>query len=272
MKLVSSIALGLAVAGMIAGCGGSGSSTGLSGGRLSKQRVLELLTSGLKDGSVLRNSGTGRKPQTRHHEGGDGSFFYDDFMGLWIEWIQGDIDDYESPSGERYWVDHDKTQSAGHNLMWASDPNVFPLVLRNERKITWGEFAGEEEGDTYALNADDSGQSQGYGKYPGYGTFEYSGSWALNGFGEWKLKYTYADGTWHEHTYTSHDDLTTTWVIKTSVGVTFTLTFAEDYSGTGTIQGAGEGLPATMAWDHYGDGFITWSDGSQTPFNVNDLG
>ncbi len=268
------------VALLLAGCGGSGGGGG-SKARLSRSAVLDLLKKGVKQNSSIGGDRSARlrnakapsllrsRAKARNHEDEDGSFWYSDWLELWIEQVVGTEADETGPTGERYWVDHEKTQPGGHMLHWVSASGVYPIVLKDELTLTAGAFAGEYELTEYQINEDETGSSKGRGTVPNEVEWTFTGSWDEHGHRTFDKRAEFADGSWQTYgVKDSEEDGKETVTIGTSQGVTYTLHNNGDFTGSGTITGEFEGLPATMEWDENGDGFITWSDGTKTAFNL----
>lgn len=254
----------------LAGCGGSGGSSSSKG--LSRSTLIGLLKRGVKQSAAVGGrAARTRKAPARTHEEDDGTFGYNDWIELWEEQVFGTAEDETAPNGQRFWVDHDRTQPGGHDLHWSSAPGVSPILLKDERTLTAGRFAGEYELIEVTINEDETGSSKGRGTLPGEVSWTFTNAWDEHGHRTFHQRAEFADGAWQTYDVTdSEEDGTETNVIATSQGVTYTLHNLGDFSGTGMIAGEFDGLPATMAWDENGDGFITWSDGTKTAFNLYD--
>jgi hypothetical protein len=258
MKIVKKISIAVAAAALIAGCGGSGG-PGTGGAALSRQRVMDLFARGIgkATGQPGLNDGRGRG-KTRSHEEWD--TYYDDQLQLWA------VFDHDEPvTGDIYYVDAELTQPAGHDLI-TTDFGP-PRVEDRNVKYDAGALAGQRHTERRTLNDDASGSAQGTGHFPNEGDYTYSMQWRADGLvTSWTEKFTYTDGTWDNFTSQENEGGTRTLTWSNSAGITFTMNFQPDFSGTGTITGNASGLPATLQWDANGAGFIRWSDGSQTDF------
>jgi hypothetical protein len=258
---------------LVAGCGGGGSSTP-SQSNLTKETVLSLLLSGVKNSSNIRtaDSGETRSPlHARQVRDGEEDKYFDEWLGLWVKQQPGLIDNPELGGGELYFEDEALTVAAGHRLTWISDPGIYPIVGKEELLYTAGNFAGERDLYEWSVNEDSSGSSKGEGTYVGVGSFKFQGSWNEMGISQFTERFTFIDGTWQDFTIKENDDLSYRLTITSSLGVKFILDFKDDQSGTGRIEGPATGLPATLVWDIDGNGTLTWSDGSTTTINIYDL-
>jgi hypothetical protein len=198
--------------------------------------------------------------------------YFDDTLGLWVEFVEGDPNDPESPSGDRYTVDEEGTIDAGHAFSWVSGGDgTEPFTIRMETIITAGNYAGLDEETILTSFPDGRNEIDFHAIYPHEGTFDYEGSWDVNGLGTVEGKFTLLDGTWERYVVSNDEAPGAQVVFETSAGVTVSLAFAEDGSGTGTITGNGEGLPAAVAWDIEGEGLITWSDGTTSEVFIPNL-
>ena len=262
----------------LGGCGGA-SNDDNAPSNLSRTAVIELLRTGVKQSANL-SAGTTRGKKngrgsiasrvTRDHESEEGGFYQDESLGLWVETVTGSVDDPTGASGERFWIDHDKTQPGGHSLRWVSESGVYPIQLKSETTFLAGSLKGLYELREDTINEDESGSSEGSGVVPNEVEYTFTGSWQSNGERSFSERAEFADGSWQTYALVAGADLETDLTIVSSQGVTYKLHTNEDLSGTGTIEGAHDGLPATMAWDESGVGTIIWSDGTTSPFNLYD--
>lgn len=259
---------------VIAGCGGGGSKPITNPSNLTKENVLSLLLSGVKNSSNIRTADSGEERSPRHarrvRDGEDDKYF-DDWLGLWVKQQPGLIDQPELGSGELYFQDEGLTVSAGHRLTWVSEPGIYPITGKEDLVYTAGNFAGERDLYEWSVNEDSSGTSKGEGNYPGTGSFTFHGGWDEGGISHFSERFTAVDGTWQDYELRENADLSFRLTIQSSLGVKFTLNFKEDQSGTGRIEGSATGLPATLAWDIDGNGTLTWSDGSTSAINIYEI-
>lgn len=258
---------------LVAGCGGGGSSTPRQS-NLTKENVLSLLLSGVKNSANIRtaDSGETRSPlHARQVRDGEEDKYFDEWLGLWVKQQPGLIDEPELGSGELYFKDEALTVAAGHRLTWISESDVYPITGKEEMFYTAGNFAGERDLYEWSVNEDSSGSSKGEGTYVGVGSFKFQGSWDEMGISQFSERFTFVDGTWQDFTTKENADLSFRLTITSSLGVKFTLDFKDDQSGTGRIEGPANGLPATLVWDIDGNGTLTWSDGSTLTINIYDL-
>jgi hypothetical protein len=249
----------------LAGCGGSGG--GSSSRSLTKQQMLAILERGVTRGLAMRDSQGGLRPRRAPEPG----LVFDETLDLWVQHLEGDPEDLTVPSGEKYFVDEAGQIDGGFSYLWNSAPNVFPNVIRMEAKYLAGNLAGVEQAIRLEFNEDESASLTSHNVYPHEGTMDYTGSWANTGLGQWQGKFTLLDESWEKYTFVKDAEGGPDFTIESSTGVTYTFHFAEDGSGTGTITGSGELLPAQIVWDAQGQGVVTWSDSSTSEIYVEPM-
>jgi len=264
---------GVCVALALVGCGGGGSKPIGGGQQVSKQQVLNLLESGFEGALRLGNDGGGpnaKKPAPkirRDHDGfGSEPWLHEEFE-LWVH-----EETKEGIRGPYFYEDQELTKPAGHDLFLTSEADVFPSIFKKDFRITAGKYAGLSEIMEFTTNENGSGTSRGNGSDITGESWEFTGSWDVDGQGTWSQTVTFADGTKQSFAMVHDGSGIEKITITNPNGITFAMNFnVEDGSGTGTITGAAEGLPATMTWDNNGDGKVVWSDGTETPFTNWDL-
>lgn len=258
MKLRNCL-LSLAFAGLLlAGCGGGG---GASAPTLSKAGVLDLLTGGFARSAPIQG-----RTGPAAHEGESGVFFNEQYQ-LWVKPVDGIVSAPTEPSGYAYYIDHELTQPAGFDYVWISDASNPPTVIRDEEVITAGPMSGFFDKVKFTLFPDESGTMESSANYPGEGGHTATGSWNPSGAGTWTMTWTPANGTAEVYQFIRNEDMTETMILQKN-GVTLTLNFALDGSGTGSITGNGEGLPASIVFGMDGLGTISWADGTTSPFDL----
>ncbi|MGV3618174.1 MAG: hypothetical protein ACO1SV_22840 [Fimbriimonas sp.] len=260
---------------LVAGCGGGGSKPVTEPSNVTKQAVLGLLVSGINNSSNIRSADGGATRSPRHarqvREGEEnGDVYFDEWIGLWVK-STSPMNDDPGASGDLYFEDQALTTPGGHRLTWLSQSGVYPITGKDELVYTAGNFKGERDLYEWTVNEDESGSSKGEGNYPGVGSFVFQGSWTPGGISHFTERFDAVDGSWQEFELQEDDDLSYVLTINSSLGVKFTMNFAQDQSGTGRIQGNAQGLPATLVWDMDGNGTVTWSDGTTQDINIYEL-
>jgi hypothetical protein len=272
-KLLSAVAIVAIV--LLAGCGGGGSSPAAPPRPITKENVLSLLVSGIRNSANLRTADAGGDRSPRHarktRDGGADEKYYDEALGLWVQLKPGLNDQPTEPSGELYFVDEALTQPAGHRLTWISEPDTYPISGKEELIYAAGTFAGERDLYEWTIDEDGSGTSRGEGTDPGVGRFVFQGGWNEAGLSNFTERFDAADGAWQTFTLHEAADLSYTLAMTSSVGVKFTLNFRPDQSGTGKLEGPADALPATLTWDIDGNATLTWSDRTTRQVNIYDL-
>lgn len=268
----------------IAGCGGGGGHKAASGS-LSRKGILALLGRAVENSSNIRGSARGKPPslmkgvkigaraafkspfKTREGEDPDlNPMMYNEWIELWEKQQWGLADDPTVGSGTVFFEDEAGTVSAGGDLTYVSDGIAWPRWVRQEVEFKAGRFKGEKSVDYAANNEDGTGVHTATAHYPGEADYTLDGRWDESGKGIWTQRWDYADGTWGNGLSTTLEDYSSSIKITTSAGITFDMMWNLDLTGSGTISGEADGLPATLVWDAEGNGTIAWSDGSKTTF------
>lgn len=277
-----SLALGAAILLSLAGCGGGG----VRGSRTpSRSDILKLLGRGVADSASLRG-GAGRSPKKAVHgvapvptaskpggsfgkrEADTNPIVFNEETGLWEKQQPGVDGDPTIGSGTLFFEDEAGTIPAGSDLTYASDGISWPRWVRTVTEYKAGKRKGWKVTDYAANNEDGSGVHTATGHYPGESDFTLGGRWDATGQGVWTERWDFVDKTWENQVWTMQEDFSGHLVITNDAGVTFDMNWLPDASGTGTIAGRYDGLPANMQWDANGDGTITWADGSKTSFTA----
>jgi hypothetical protein len=245
----------LAAAAVIIGCGGSGASS--EGGALDRTALADLLKLGLRTNAQA--AGGGRQAATRE----DSDVYFDSWLGL-----LADPSSTETRSETRYFVDQALTQPGGQAVyeFTSPSPGVFNSTWTEE--LTAGLRAGYRRSGSWAWS--DAQMSYSWSESaqdPMYGSSSSSGSYSPTTGGTYTSRWE-KDGVWNEISGVHRPDGSWTQVTRSSLGVTMTLNGTPDGSGTGTITGNSFFLPATLVFDRNGQGEITWSDGTKTPFSL----
>jgi hypothetical protein len=252
----------------LVGCGGGGS--GSSNGALSKQQMLAILGRGVERGLAMSDAGASG-PRRSQQPRVSADLVYDELLDLWVRHVEGDPENPEAPSGEKYFADEQGLVDGGYNYIWFSDPTSLPNVIRIEAKYLAGNLTGVEEAIRIESGQDESGSLTSHNVYPHEGMMDYTGSWDAAGLGQWQGRFTLNDGSWEQYTFVRDAEGGPDFTIESSSGITYAFHFAEDGSGTGTITGPGDLLPATIVWDTEGTGVVTWRDSTTSAIYVEPM-
>lgn len=231
---------------------------------MSRQAVATFLHKNLALSKTAPKGGGGA-PKTlhaaKHHtrvHGRGGDVYFDEGYQLWVE------DSTDTPNTLHFFEDEALTIPAG------SDITVSDFAARTDVRhleVLAGPHKGEVLDSVYQLHEDGGGQEDVTGQ-DAQGHFSYVATWESDGLTTYHERWDFNDGSWltflNDPKTGGHHNLR----LETSVDVVAVWTFAGDLSGTGTVTGPMDGLPATMVWDATGNGTITWSDQTTEPYNV----
>jgi hypothetical protein len=288
-SLTALAGVSLVLTGLV-GCGGGSSPGSAARPALSRQLVLQILGGAMDNSESLRENrpNANRSASTRaakpkrviparnghtraHFEDDPGNFWFDEAAAVWVMNKPGLSDEPESGSGFLFFEDQAHTIPAGSDLTFVSDPSVSPRTLRQEVSYTAGALKGFWQKDLITFRDDDSGSRQMTSFDPAAGSYTLTGAWNAAGSGTWDQRFEALDRLWQTYKWVHNANSTYTMVITTSQGITVNMLWQQDMSGTGTITGSGDGLPATLKWNENGDGTVTWSDGAISSFNAWDF-
>jgi hypothetical protein len=207
------------------------------------------------------NSGGGGG--TAPFPGPDSNFYFDYWMGLWVE-----IKDTGTTSGYYFYEDEAKTKPAGQMVSsWPADLSIYPQQWSTQYEITAGLMKGWKGAYNTIFQADSSGSSD-------YNN-ETSDGWKSNGRSRWTAAgdYTWTDhtedgrGYWSNSSGTFRANGTGGTRTESSDGYSSETIFNSDGSGRTRLNGPDPGLPATIVWDAQGNVTITWADGTVERYN-----
>jgi hypothetical protein len=239
--------LSLLAAVFSAGCGGTSAALIDQNSALLKAAIAESVEQGFSAGeSVSRSSGGG----------GGGSFapgdsFFDEFFGLYAEPVADGID---------YFLDEALTQPAGQERTTETEGEGVVFSQTTITQITAGPKAGYQSTATITFS-DERLDLSVTGTDPNSGSFETTGSFE-GGAGEFSARYTDEQGL--NRTYSVRYEESGAYQVSFNTGSNFvyTLNFLADSSGSGTVTGNSDVLPAQVTWNTEGDGQMTFADGS----------
>jgi len=257
MKILSAtkyIAIIGVLAASLVGCGGSGSTPPMVGPSGMKAEVIKAVAGGFNAKSTGQSQGTGGKRIARR----DG-VSYDSFYELYQQYIT------TNPLEIRvnYFVDEALTQPAGFQAITISangDTGIKACTIN----IT----AGPRSGHTAEITSSYVGGRSEFsyrGTDPKVGTFVASGFFE-DGAGEYRTADTDLQGVKREYIASYSADGTSRVEYDSPTSFRYTLNYAADQSGTGTVTGNSTLLPATIQWNAQGTGDITFADGTKVTF------
>ena len=228
-----------------AGVGSPGSSTSASGG--------------------VGNSFPGAHPGGRKVRGRDASFYYDEYLGLWVDFVSTDTSVVST-----LFEDQAKTKPAGS--ITSTFPATFDPALDYSYTSNYIFTAGTLKGSNGAYHTtfkvDGSGSSDYTDTEPDGSKSVGSSFTNADGSSSWKSTYKSSTG------FTSNDsgsfkvDGSGKSHFDSSDGYVTDYLYNADGSGSGKIAGPDAGLPATIVWDNMGNVTITYADGSVEKYNL----
>jgi hypothetical protein len=186
------------------------------------------------------------------------SFYYDYFLGLWV-------DVTTTPGKVTYslYVDQAKTTSAGQiQTIQPTDYNTFPQTYSSSYTFTAGALAGSQGSAQNVTNADYSGTATYSDTYADGSKDSGSSSWSGQGDYSWQSRSDLSDGSWTQSTGSWRADGSGGTKTSSSDGYSAVYVYNSDGSGNAHISGPDPGLPATIVWDAYGNTTITYADGT----------
>ncbi len=249
-------ALSLFAAVATIGCGGATSAIVSQDSALLKAEITTSVEQGFSAGESVSRSNTG---------GGGGSLapedvYFDEFFGLYANPIESGID---------YFLDEALTQPAGQERTTGSGESSSGFAQTSITQITAGPRAGYQSTSTFSFSNNRLDLSV-TGTDPETGSFETIGFFE-GGAGEFSARYTDEQGV--NRTYSVRYDESGAYQVSFNTGASFvyTLNFLADNSGTGTVTGSSDILPAQISWNTEGNGQITFADGSVVEFTGFDF-
>lgn len=211
------------------------------------------------------DAGAGSEPG----EGGGGSppgmredFYYDEWLGLWVQ-----ITNEPTHFRFDFFTDEAKSQPAGFaDSTWTGDPAVFPQTCDSTFEVHAGLLAGSS--GSYVSTSDS----------PTSGSMRYSYHWSdgSGGQGEsswsdsgsrYRNETTLPSGEWFHDSGAFQADGSGDTSSEDSAGFKTSYHWNADGSGNGRLEGPARGLPAVLRWDAFGNGRITYADGTSEEFH-----
>lgn len=251
-KSVLCASLLLAIASV--GCGGGGSLSSTSTSTLTSNVVARSIENGFfaRQMGTQASTGTARN-QPRRGESDNGTFF-DEGYQLYGRISENQVD---------YFLDQALTQPAGGStqaLTTTQTGYTFNFTLA----ITAGQFAGLSYTTDWTL----SGSSITFasaGQQPGAGSYTISGS-VIDERTVIQSTNRDADGVNRFYNVTVEADGSSKVEYNTNQLFSYTLNYAADQSGSGTVTGNSPLLPATLSWNTEGTGTLNFANGSSLNF------
>jgi len=240
------------LASMVAtGCGGSSSSLSLDSGSVRSEVARSLQGGFIAHGTT---SDTGQGGGATRSSGAQ----FDDFLGVWTK---------ENGDGRDLFTDEACTQPAGRIEDSVSfDPEKNGTVVTSNVEITGGPLAGYSRNTTMVYR-DGETLVSGNGRTPENGDYTLEGKWVSGGDSSFTMTTRKSGEEARAYSVLHRQDGTSRVVFDGKEWYRFTLNYQADDSGTGTVTGNSELLPAEVAWDTAGTGKITFKDGSVREFS-----
>jgi hypothetical protein len=240
----------LTLATILTGCGGSGtpSSTTL----LSKK--VEIATSiqqGFSARSNVSRTNAARSRSARTVAQTRGGTYFDEFYGLYARPVEAGVD---------YFVDEALTQAAGTERSTTTTTETNGFAQSSTIEITAGKLKGYKLTYLTAISGSQLTLSIS-GTDPNTGQFEIEGKFE-DGAGDFSSRYT-DKGVLRTYLVSFKPDGTSKVTFNTGSNFIYTLNYAADGSGSGTVTGENSLLPAQIVWNTSGDGEMTFADQSK---------
>lgn len=232
------------------GCGGSGASSA----PLSSTAFKESVMSSLEQGFQAKSGASEAGPSSRQSRVSDNVYF-DEYYELWAQQGEGVV---------KYFVDEALTQPAGKQTysFGTTEGGIFTKSASLE--ITAGKFKGLTQTIQITVEADSykfsfAGNNPDTGEYSAVGSYQ-------NGTGQTDVKYKDENGADRTYRVVSNADGTSRVEFNTGLNFVYTLNYAADGSGSGTVTGSNDLLPATITWNSSGDGQVNFADATSVSF------
>lgn len=236
----------------LVGCGGGGSVTSPSTAtRVTKQEILTAVEQGFASKQQSQGGVSGATRATR----AESLAVYNEFYALWVLPVEG---------GEDFFADAALTQPAGKMRYFYTPGEQGQFSKGSTVEITAGPQKGYSA--TYSVILDSNGLRYDFqGTSPEFGPFSTVGS-SINGVTIVKNGFRDPQGNMRYYDIEYRSDSTTTVRYNNDKLFNIELSYTAEGTGTGTVTGSSELLPATLTWDRDGTGVITFKDGSTQRF------
>ena len=240
---------------VLAGCGGGGSVTPpVEGTRVTKQEILTAVEQGFASKQQGQSGVSGASGASRATRA-ESLAVYNEFYELWVLPVEG---------GEDFFADAALTQPAGKMRYSYTTGEQGQFSKGSTVEITAGPQKGYSA--TYSVILDSTGLRYDFqGTSPEFGPFSTVGS-SINGVTTVKNGFRDPQGNMRYYDIEYGTDSTTKVRYNNDKLFNIELSYTAEGTGTGTVTGSSELLPATVTWDREGTGTITFKDGSTQSF------
>lgn len=188
-------------------------------------------------------------------------FYYDEWLGLWVQ-ISFDTTSYRND----FYLDEEKTRPAGYVVStWPEFWDQYPLSYRSDYEFTAGTLAGSRGTYVSTMTSEMAGEMSYTGVWDG-NRYQGQSTWGPDG-STWSNRTDNADASWSSDQGRFSSDGSGTTLSENSLGYRTRYTWNADGSGDARLEGPDPGLPAAIRWNEYGQGTITWADGTVEEFH-----
>jgi len=239
----------------LAGCGGGGDIYAPAASPITPVTRKAIL-SAVEEGFASKQQSQGAVSGTIRATRAESLAVYNEFYELWVLPVDG---------GEDFFADAALTQPAGKMRYVSTSGEQGQFSKSSTVEITAGPQKGYNV--TYSVIFDSNGLRYEFqGTSPEFGPFSTVGS-SVNGVT--KIKNGFRDEQGNLRYYDIEYGLEGATTVRYNNDKLFNLAlnYIGDGSGTGTVTGSSELLPATITWDQTGSGTITFKDGSTQSFS-----
>ena len=222
-------------------------------------------TGGASASSGIGNAFPGAHPGGRKARTRESSFYYDEFLGLWV-----DFNSTETSVTSALYEDQAKTKPAGtisSTFPATYDPTA-DYAYASDYSFTAGTLKGSKGSYSTTFKADGSGTSTYFDTQPDGSKSAGSSQTNADGSSTWTSAYRSATGLSSNDSGSFFADGSGKSHFDSSDGYITDYAYHADGSGSGKIAGPDPGLPATIVWDNMGNVTITYADGSVEKFNA----
>jgi hypothetical protein len=192
----------------------------------------------------------------------DWSFYYDHYLGLWVEHVEGDAE-YTL----LLWEDEGKTLPAGSFRTSFESKDAYPIAYWSEYEITAGPMRGANGRYDVVHETERNGHAVYRGTWPDWGAYSGHSRWGDDGF-VWTSEFEGVDGSWSRDSGRFNADGSGTVTSANSTGYKWSYRYNSDGSGSGLIEGPDPGLPAKVVWRN-GKYRIEYADGTVEEWDMD---
>ena len=239
---------GVAAALLSVGCGGS--STTIAPGDL-RSRVAQSLEEGFSAYNNANGAGD-QDPSTR-----SGEAVYDPFLELWAKPVDNGFD---------YFTDEACTNPGGSSRYTIETDANGNVLSRTEQTVTAGPMAPLQSTTVYRTG-ENGITVEMTGTSPERGNYSLTGNWNIDGDSMFEVSTQKEGEAPRKYAVLTRQNGTSKVTFDNPQWHQFTLDFNADGSGSGTVTGSSDLLPANVVWNSDGDGTVTYKDGSTRTFD-----